>query len=60
MKKNVTEYTDDEIQARLDFARLLENPPGGFRKLTPWLQAEKDELLAEQKRRAVGTAGEGI
>lgn len=53
MKLPVDQYTDEEIQKRLDFAAHLENVSG--KKLPAHLQAEKDELVAEQNRRKAPT-----
>jgi hypothetical protein len=50
MKLPVDKYTDEEIQKRLDFAAKLESASG--KRLPAHLQAEKDELVAEQERRA--------
>lgn len=52
MKKPVTEYTDAEIEQRLAFADKLMNPPNGKAITLPnHLETERQELLAEQRRR---------
>ncbi len=59
MKKPVNEYTDEEIQSRLDFAdRIISHLNG--KSLAPHLDKERKDLLNEQIRRVTGVKGAGI
>jgi hypothetical protein len=58
MKKPVNEYSDEEITKRLAFADRIAANSG--QELPPLLEKEKQELLAEQRRRTLGANGDGI
>lgn len=63
MRKPVHEYTDEQIQKRLDFAEMIRAQCRQHHKddtLPKHLVEEEAELLAEQSKRAALVNGGGI